>query len=56
MRPKAARRLAPAGSVYFFEARGATSALARLWLEPVSDLPQDRNDGFGLALWGVWSE
>jgi len=55
-RAKAARRLAPAGSVYFFEARGASSALAQLWLKPVSDLPQDRKDGFGLALWGVWSE
>ena len=54
--PKAARRMVPAGSVYFFEARGATSALARLWLRPVSDQEQDRKDGFGLALWGVWSE
>ena len=51
---KAVRRLAPAGSVYFFEARGAASALARLWLKPVSDGDQDRRDGFGLALWGVW--
>ena len=56
MGPKAARRLAPAGSVFFFEASGGTSALANLWLWPMSDLPQDRKDGFGLALWGDWSE
>jgi CRISPR-associated protein Cmr3 len=54
--PKAVRRLAPAGSVYFFEVSGAASALARLWLRPVSDQPQDRRDGFGLALWGTWSD
>lgn len=24
------------------------------WLNPVSDSLQDRNDGFGLAVWGTW--
>lgn len=54
--PKPARRLVPAGSVYFFEAdKGDIDALAeQLWLQPVSDREQDRRDGFGLALWGAW--
>jgi CRISPR-associated protein Cmr3 len=53
--PKPVRRLVPAGSVYFFEvASGSAEELAGLWLYPVADDPQDRNDGFGLAMWGVW--
>lgn len=53
--PKPIRRLAPAGSVYFFEVLdGDPATLADRWLEPVSDDPQDRQDGFGLAVWGVW--
>jgi CRISPR-associated protein Cmr3 len=53
--PKPIRRLVPAGSVYFFEIlKGDASALAKLWLKSVCDDPQDRLDGFGLALWGIW--
>lgn len=54
--PKVVRWMAPAGSVYFFEVEsGSAAALAdRLWLEPVSDGEQDRRDGYGLALWGLW--
>ncbi|MBS1874708.1 MAG: type III-B CRISPR module-associated protein Cmr3 [Acidobacteria bacterium] len=52
--PKAVRRMVPAGSVYFFTAKSAPKALNEFWLAPVSDLPQDRRDGFGLAIWGVW--
>lgn len=53
--PKPIRRLVPAGSVYFFEVvGGAAQELADLWLAPVSDGPQDSNDGFGLAMWGLW--
>lgn len=52
--PKAVRWMAPAGSVYFFEiVEGDPSALLESWLRPVSDIEQDRKDGFGLALWGV---
>jgi len=53
---KAVRRVVPAGSVYFFEVEGQPDArtLAGRWLEAVSDEPQDRLDGFGLAVWGVW--
>lgn len=53
--PKAVRRVVPGGSVYFFEkVSGSGSSLADLWLRPVSDGDQDRRDGFGAALWGVW--
>ena len=48
--------MVPAGSVYFFETvEGDGRILAtKGWLRPVSDAPQDRNDGFGLAVWGTW--
>lgn len=53
--PKPIRRLVPAGSVYFFEVSdGAASCLQDAWLKSVCDRTQDRRDGFGLALWGVW--
>ena len=56
---KPLRRLVPAGASYFFViGAGSDSAKAlaeHLWLKPVSDEPQDRNDGFGLALWGTWN-
>lgn len=55
--PKPIKRVVPAGSVYFFEVvEGSAQELADLWLRSVSDTDreQDRNDGFGLALWGVW--
>ena len=57
--PKPIRRLVPAGSVYFFEINGGIDAAAlaeNCWLMPVSDDPeQNRHDGFGLALWGLWN-
>jgi CRISPR-associated protein Cmr3 len=54
--PKRIKRLAPAGSVYFFEiVKGDPQELAKLWLESVSDDPQGRMDGFGLTLWGIWN-
>lgn len=54
--PKPIRRLVPAGSVYFFEVeQGKTMELSRLWLTSVADAEQDRRDGFGLALWGIWN-
>lgn len=53
---KPVRWLAPAGSTYFFvKESGCLTELADCWLRPVSDLEQDRSDGFGLALWGVWN-
>ncbi len=55
--PKPLRRLVPAGAVYFFEVKGGNpERLAEsLWLRSVADDVQDRRDGFGLAVWGVWS-
>ncbi len=55
-KPKAIRRLAPAGSVYWFEIIEAPSDwIDALWLSPISDTEQDRRDGFGLAVPGVWN-
>ena len=55
--PKPIRRLVPAGSVYFFEMlKGNTSEFEGRWLQSVSDMEQDRRDGFGLALWGIWAK
>jgi CRISPR-associated protein Cmr3 len=53
---KPARWMVPAGSVYFFEKiSGDTVPLTDdIWLAPVSDAPQDKRDGFGLACWGVY--
>jgi len=55
---KAIKRLVPAGSVYFFEIEGdafdAGEIAKNLWLKPMSDNEQDRLDGFGLAVWGLW--
>ncbi len=54
--PKPIRRCVPAGATYFFEVvEGFPEELANLWLEPVSDQVRERNDGFGLALWGIWT-
>ena len=59
--PKAVKRVVPAGGVYFFEVEGGgdpAELARRLWLRPVSDADktgQDCRDGFGLALWGLWS-
>lgn len=53
--PKAIRRMVPAGSVYFFKTMaGDISKLADHWLQAVSDGEQERRDGFGLAVWGIW--
>lgn len=55
--PKAVRWMVPAGAVYFFEVEaGRAEEIAEAcWLQPVSDGAQDRLDGYGLALWGVWN-
>jgi len=55
---KASRRMAPAGSVYFLSLEGDEPAIQQfidsVWMNTVSDDEQDRRDGFGLALLGVW--
>jgi CRISPR-associated protein Cmr3 len=56
--PKATRRLAPAGSVYFLTLDGDDEAvdqfIDQIWLHAVSDDEQACRDGFGLALIGAW--
>ena len=58
---KAVRRMAPAGSVYFFKVvkGNPRSLVEQKWLISVSDENRrkdsfDHEDGFGLALWGTW--
>ncbi len=54
--PRAIRRLAPAGSVYWFKLlEGSGRDLLPLWLAPISDRAEDRQDGYGLALPGLAS-
>ncbi len=50
------RWMVPAGSTYFFKVTsGDPKALfEKAWMKPVSDNEQDRRDGLGLALWGIW--
>lgn len=54
---KPSRRLAAAGSVYWVELKGSPESrsrwLERVWMQNVSDLEQDRRDGYGLAVVGV---
>ncbi len=56
--PRPQRRAAPAGSVYFLELdRDLTpDDIAALWMQPVSDTPQDCRDGYGLVALGTWTE
>jgi CRISPR-associated protein Cmr3 len=57
--PKATRRAVASGCVYWLELAGSGSQreawVKSVWLESVSDVEQDRLDGFGLALVGVWA-
>lgn len=57
--PKASRRLAPAGSVYFMRLTGDDTDIEQfiknVWMQNISDNEQDRCDGFGLALLGAWN-
>jgi hypothetical protein len=50
--------MVPAGSVYFFHViqGSAENFVPQCWLRSVSDARQDRLDGYGLALWGTWSQ
>lgn len=53
---KAARKAVPAGATYWFEVIGAPPDdwAERLWLAPIADDEQDRRDGFGLVIPGLW--
>lgn len=53
--PKPTRRLAPAGSVYFIKIeQNAEDFINSVWMKTVSDGAQNRLDGFGLAVLGIW--
>lgn len=55
--PKATVLAVPAGSVYFFRiTKGhlTQDILRKLWLAPISDSELHANEGFGLALPGIW--
>jgi CRISPR-associated protein Cmr3 len=56
---KAARKLAPAGAVYFLRLHGQSDAVAQFvrstWMGCISDDAQSRRDGFGLAVVGNWN-
>lgn len=57
--PKATRRAAAAGSVYWIELHGKPEVRLQwareVWMNNISDEVQDRRDGFGLAMLGVGS-
>ena len=56
--PKPTQCLAPAGSVYFLKLDGDETAINQfidaMWMHNISDDEQDRRDGFGLAVLGIW--
>ncbi len=52
--PKPTRRAVAAGATYWFRILSGRPDPAALWLSPISDSAQDRNDGFGLALVRPW--
>ncbi len=58
-REKPSRRLMPAGTVYYLRLEGPPEARRRfvetLWFQPVSDDEQDRRDGLGQVVFGVWN-
>ncbi len=53
---KAARKAVAAGATYWFEVEGEPPAdwVDKLWLAPISDNEQDRRDGFGIVIPGIW--
>lgn len=54
-KPKAVRRLVPAGSVYWFEIlNNDFDDWDALWLTSLCDEACDRDSGFGLVVPGVW--
>ncbi len=59
-RPRATRKLAGAGTTYWFRILDEIDPndpglLDALWLASISDLEQDRRDGFGLILPSAWT-
>lgn len=55
-KPKPTRRMCPAGTVLFLKLNDGEIEkwIDETWFHCVSDEPQDRKDGFGLAALGTW--
>lgn len=57
---KPSRRLAPPGSVYFLSLDGDEPSIDAfidaVWMQSISDDPEDCRDGFGLAVLGAWDD
>lgn len=54
-KPRATRKAVPAGATYWFDVlAGTREQLEQLWLASICDDPQDRCDGFGIALPRPW--
>lgn len=57
-RPKPTQRLAPAGSVFFLKLAGEPENIRawveHTWMKCLSEEKQNSNDGFGLAILGIW--
>jgi CRISPR-associated protein Cmr3 len=58
--PKPTRRLVPAGAIFFLKLQGTDAEIEAwanaVWMKCVSDGEQNRKDGFGLSVLGVWPE
>lgn len=56
-KPKAVRRMVPAGSVYWFDIinEAPDGWVRKLWLNPISDDARDYGVGFGLVMPGLWT-
>lgn len=56
-KPKPTRRMCPAGTVLFLKLSDGDIEkwIDRTWFHCISDVEQDRKDGFGLASLGTWN-
>lgn len=55
-KPRAIRRMVPAGAVYWFKVVEGKGVADALWLSNMSDNLQDHRDGFGLAVPALWKQ
>lgn len=53
--PRPARRMVPAGAVYWLDIEQGDAEDLDLWLKSICDREQDRRDGFGLVLPAPWT-
>jgi CRISPR-associated protein Cmr3 len=55
-RAKPVRKMVPAGAVYWLKKPPNRKICEQLWLQSICDDRADQNDGFGLALLGIWKK